>query len=330
MEIVFLGDNAEEIEDHPLSLKQANEWLQDMNQYLIEHLETKEYPYKIYDYDQVIFENSIELPIVDTFTLVSEIAKELSELEGEDGQKFREYLLPKLGIDVPQIEEIKKTETTMIEEKKIVESDLKELPHAKRKKSFLLLVVGVILIVIGVFVLLGMRSRPPTYEELIKQENYQEAGKVYPKKIGAIEQHIYDTILDNRTTKTTNQLQTFNKAYPTTFGTFDLAIFNKKYNEAITAYELNRKKFESDNERMILVGYAYLKEDKLTEAQAISKQTQSTELDKKIYSYQQLQKAIEEKNKELKELEKDGSKNRDQAEKVASEKFDLQEQLLNL
>ena len=81
---------------------------------------------------------------------------------------------------------------------------------------------------------------------------------------------------------------------------------------------------------MVLVGYSYLKEEQLDEAKKVIESLKSVELEKKIYDYEQLKRLIDEKDKELKELEKGGSKNREKAEEVAAEKFDLLEQLVNL
>ncbi|OOG23306.1 hypothetical protein BZK37_17775 [Enterococcus casseliflavus] len=95
-------------------------------------------------------------------------------------------------------------------------------------------------------------------------------------------------------------------------------------------FEDNRSVFQEENVRLLFVGYAYLKTDQLSQAKQINASIHQIELEKKIYLYEQLTRSIAEKEKELKELEKGGYKNREQAEKVANEKFELQEQLQNL
>lgn len=169
-----------------------------------------------------------------------------------------------------------------------------------------------------------------SYDELIKKGYYLEAGKEYPNKKKAIEQILYDQTVDSKNSKTKETLIQFQEVYPTAYGEFDLSILDNDYSKALKEYETNKKTFEGNQDRLVLVGYCYLKEDKLDDAKTIVDKTNSTELERYVYKYEQLQSEITTLEKQLKELKKDPVGNRDDIEKSMNELFDAKEELLNL
>lgn len=321
MDFLFVELDNEELPNEPLPLKNANAFLQDLNEYLKEKQEIKEYPFElIYDGD-VLYKSSIRLPVESSFSLREIIESELESLQNKEATDFLKWLQP-------FFDEQTESEQVRPRPKKKKSTSKPNLSLTNRKVIFFVL----LLIGVGLFALFRPSSgeEKPSYTELISSKDYLVAGKEYPKKHVDIEQTIYESILEKRTDTKISQLKQFNDKYPTVFGNFDLAIFNKEYEIAIKYFEDDPSEFKNDKERMVLVGYSYLKEDRVIEAKEISGTLKSIELEKKIYDYEKLKGLIEEKEKELKELEKGGSKNREKAEEVAAEKFDLQEQLVNL
>lgn len=319
MEFLFVEPDSEEIPNEPLPLKNAAAYLQDLNEYMKDNQETKEYPFELIYEGDILYKSSIKLPGEEKFSLQDLIESELKSLNNKEASDFLGWLQPFFE------EQLKdKTET-----KKQIKKEKPNLSNLQRKVIFfaLIAVIGV-----GLFSLFRPSNgeEKTGYNELISTKEYLAAGKEYPKRHEDIEQAIYESILEKRSDDKIKQLEKFNSKYPTVFGSFDLAIFNKDYDEAIKSFEDNTSDFQNDKERMVLVGYSYLKEEQLDEAKKVSESLKSVELEKKIYDYEQLKRLIDEKDKELKELEKGGSKNREKAEEVAAEKFDLLEQLVNL
>lgn len=320
MDFLFVEPDNEELPNEPLPLKNANAFLQDLNEYLKEKQEVKEYPFElIYDGD-VLYKSSIRLPVESSFSLREIIESELESLQNKEATDFLKWLQP-------FFDEQAASESINPKQQKI-----KSTPNLSDKKRKVVFFVLMLVIGVSLFTLFRPSNgeEKASYTELISSKDYLAAGKEYPKKHEDIEQNIYESILEKRTDDKIKHLKRFNDKYPTVFGNFDLAIFNKEYAEAITSFENDPSEFKNDKERMVLVGYSYLKEDRLDEAKKISGSLKSVELEKKIYDYQNLNRLIDEKEKELKDLEKGGSKNREKAEEVAAEKFDLQEQLVNL
>lgn len=170
----------------------------------------------------------------------------------------------------------------------------------------------------------------PTYSELMKKEYYLEAGKEYPEKQAAIEQVLYDKTVDSKNKKTKETLIQFQKVYPTPFGTFDLAILESDYGKALKEYEREKEDFKGNQDRLVLVGYCYLKTDQLAEAKTIVDETKSTELERYVYKYEQKQDEIKSLEKTLTDLRKNPVDNKDEIEKTMNALFDAKEELLNL
>lgn len=215
-----------------------------------------------------------------------------------------------------------------------------QLPKKPRKKIRISKKAGIVVSVFFLCLLLsvlGLKFVPPllaeqtpSFETLLKDGKYLEAGKTFPSQQEDIEQTLYEQALETQNTQAKKELALFQSKYPTTFGEFDLAILNKNYEEALQLYKKSEKEFNKDNDRMTLVGYCYLKKDLPKEAKEISIDTKSVELEKYVYQYEQYMAQINEYEKQLTELKKDPVKNRDAIEKTLNDLFDIKEELVNL
>lgn len=362
MKFIFIEANIEEVPCDEMELEGALLFLDDLTMYLKECQQQNIYTYRLLEDDKPVYEGTLNLP-QDDFRFYEQIRQQVLAIEDPNTRQFWDYLEPLLLASSSRLKDERahflcqeeqqshlstderndsnekhydSEEHDSIEEDGRNEDELEPVPQGivvtKRFLVFFvagILTIGVLAISIKV-VPSFMQDRTPSYQQLLSQEKYVKAGKLYPEKTKAIEEILYQKVLDNRSDQTMKKLLRFNQSYETLFGTFDLAIFQKNYSEAISVYEGDESSFENKEDRLLLVGYAYLKEEKVKQAETISSGLKSRELEKKLFKYNQLKQAISEKEAELKELEKGGSKNREQAEKVANERFDLQEQLLNI
>ncbi|GAB7306641.1 hypothetical protein [Enterococcus gallinarum] len=329
-------ENMEVAIGRPIPLEKALELLNRENRVAKETEAAMYFTYSISEDESELLQGELTFPI-DNFDLFNEIQKDLLDTvdgESEDLQAFILYLeklFPKKKKRIPT----KKERTPKIEKKKKTRKKvMKKQSLISRKKIAIAFFCTVFL---TLTVVLGIKMVPqffadevPSYQELIDSKDYETAARTYPEKIDDIENYLYQKVLENKTDETMTSLKTFVEKNKTTFGAFDLDILNANYAEAINFYEKNKSSFSGDNSRLELAGYAYLKTDNLELAKDICDQTSSLALEEKIFTYEQLKQAIDEKEKELEELAKGGSKNREKAESVAKEKFALKEELLNL
>lgn len=329
-------ENMEVAIGRPIPLEKALELLNRENRVAKETEAAMYFAYSISEDESELLQGELTFPI-DDFDLFNEIQKDLLDTvdgESEDLQEFILYLeklFPQKKKRIPT----KKERTPKLEKKK------KTRKKAMKKQSSIpIKKIGIAFfctVFLTLTVVLGIKMVPqffaeevPSYQELIDSKDYETAVRTYPEKVDDIENYLYQKVLENKTDETMTSLKTFVEKNKTTFGAFDLAILNANYAEVINSYEKNTSSFSGDNSRLELAGYAYLKTDNLELAKDICDQTSSLALEEKIFTYEQLKQAIDEKDKELEELAKGGSKNREKAESVAKEKFALKEELLNL
>lgn len=329
MEFLFMPSETEDLPNEPISLSQATDYLKDFNTYLQGEI-PKTYAFQICLDGESCYKGSVILPVETEFSLYEEIKDQLQALQSEEANQLLRFLTPYFQEKDEKIE----SPECSVEEKAQQSEKEESIPRNAAKSWMKKGIIGLIsLFLVGGLLYWGYyHFFPPTpsLDRLLETQAYLEAGKHYPNKHVAIERQIYNELLDQRSDKKIDQLEAFQETYPTVFGAFDLAMFTHAYNQAITVFEDNRSVFQEENVRLLFVGYAYLKTDQLSQAKQINASIHQIELEKKIYLYEQLTRSIAEKEKELKELEKGGYKNREQAEKVANEKFELQEQLQNL
>lgn len=293
----------------------------------------------IYEEDE-IYQSTISFP-KENFNLFQSIEQDMLDLNnGTLNQETEEFLMFLAKIFPKNIVKLTNNDIKEYEPKQVIEKPkkVKKTRQPINQKLVAKILVSVVLFfVVGFGVVYSVqhfsRAEKPkevTYDTLIEEQQYLEAGKKYPKKIEAIENLLYEKAITSKKQEALDTLSDFNTSYPTIFGEFDLGIVINDYKQALETYEKNSDAFKKEQERLTLVGYCYLKENNLDKAKEISKTIDSVELEKKIFEYTQLSIEIEELEKQLSELEKGGSKNKDQAQKIAEQKFDLMEKRLNL
>ncbi|MBE9855096.1 hypothetical protein G8B32_10745 [Enterococcus faecalis] len=333
----FVSSEMEEVPNEQIPLSKVNDYLKDLNDYL-QGEEQKGYPFQLKtEEEEVFYSGYLYLPTEkEGFSLYDEINKQLEEIHSEEAKQLADFLkayfVSMSSNKDEKKEKEEKEEKELFEEEK--ESETKELSNQKMKRrinrKFSIVVVVVLFFSCMASISYVHFMKKTSFKTLIQTEEYIKAGENYPDKVNEIEQMLYMSILEKQTAQKIKTLKQFTKKFSTTFGSFDVSIFEKDYSSAIQSYEAKKGSFINDTERLTLVGYAYLKEEAINEAQTIQKQISSIELEEKIFRYEQLTQAIEEKEAELEKLSKEGSKKREQAEKVANEKFKLKEELQNL
>ena len=89
-------------------------------------------------------------------------------------------------------------------------------------------------------------------------------------------------------------------------------------------------RFESDEIRLNLVGYAYLKENKLDKAKAIAEKVEDVELSKKIASYEVYQQQLTEKEKSIEGVKPTNESELKKYNQTLDEIYELKQKIANL
>lgn len=340
--------------DRPLELSRGLELLEKKNQEALETKQTMLCSYELTYQGKVIYQSSLEFPI-ENFDLFEQIKSDLTQVSANetDVQEFIIFLAPFF----PKKKGNKGNNKANPFRREPIKSETKDTPPTSNlfkssnenedkqvKKSRKPLPIKKIVITTAAFLFVGillffsanfiksktLADKTPSYSELIKQKEYDKAVKFYPDSKENIEELLNQQALEKKSIETLSQLKEFDGQFPTVFGSFDIAILEADYRQAISTFEGNKNKFKHDTNRLILVGYSYLKLEQLEPVKVIIQETQSIELEKKLFQYEQLTIEINELEQELIELEKGGSKNKAKAEEVINKKFKLQEERLNL
>lgn len=200
------------------------------------------------------------------------------------------------------------------------------------KKIGVALLIIVLLFGGGITFAKAFHEKKPTqqtFEQLLEKNDYEGAVTAYPKKVDEVENTLF-LLVQNEGRTHLDELVSFQKKYPTEQGAFDIALFNYDYEEGISVYESNESLFKKDETRQLLVGYAYLKENKLEKSEEIQKKLASPELEKFIRQYKQFTLVIEEKEKEIAELQKKPSENKEKIEKAIEALYEAKQSLAEL
>lgn len=168
-------------------------------------------------------------------------------------------------------------------------------------------------------------------EQLLEKEAYQEAIRVYPKKKVQIEDAIFQMLIaqkpENRKIKV---LKDFQKSYATKQGQLDLAFLNAEYVSMIDLYEKDRAVFRKDDLRLSLIGYAYLKNGKISQAKELAEEVQDSALAKKIASYELYTQQLSEKEAKVKETKPTNESELKQYNQTLDEIYELKQKIKNL
>ncbi|MGL9928649.1 MULTISPECIES: hypothetical protein [Enterococcus] len=276
---------------------------------------------------QVVYESSLVFPVED-FSLYGTIVKEVEEQEfnsEEEKEAFLEWLSKTFNV-----KKEKKKATNRPKKEKIKKEKQRQIPRMNKRIAIVFFVVlFFICSAVGIFVYATTPEKRVSYEELVRQEKFIEAGKEYPDKQQEVENLIFKKIQSEEKPEL-GQLRAYNKEIPTTQGDFDLAMLTYDYGKSTGIYEKEKDQFKNDHSRLPLVGYAYLKEQKLKAAKEISEQTTSPELEKYILEYEQFQLIIQEKEKQIKELQKKPTENKKKIEQAINELYEAKEKLNKL
>lgn len=275
----------------------------------------------------VVYESSLVFPVED-FSLYGTIAKEVEEQEfnsEEEKEAFLEWLSKTFNV-----KKEKKKATNRPKKEKIKKEKQRQIPRMNKRIAIVFFVVlFFICSAVGIFVYATTPEKRVSYEELVRQEKFIEAGKEYPDKQQEVENLIFKKIQSEEKPEL-GKLRAYNKEIPTTQGDFDLAMLTYDYGKSTGIYEKEKDQFKNDHSRLPLVGYAYLKEQKLKAAKEISEQTTSPELEKYILEYEQFQLIIQEKEKQIKELQKKPTENKKKIEQAINELYEAKEKLNQL
>ncbi|WP_300122205.1 hypothetical protein [uncultured Enterococcus sp.] len=115
-----------------------------------------------------------------------------------------------------------------------------------------------------------MVETKPSYEELLKKNEYLQAASLYPDKLEQIEWLISEN-------QDISNLKKFQKKYPTIQGDFDLTFYQKKWQKVVSFQSI-----ELDTQRQIKLAFAYIRLDRIEEAEIVAKHLSSKALNKEI------------------------------------------------
>ncbi|MBK1962930.1 hypothetical protein D8X92_13640 [Listeria ivanovii] len=110
-----------------------------------------------------------------------------------------------------------------------------------------------------------------SYQDLKKQKEYKKMAKEYPKKFWSWE----ETQVENLKTET---LMTVYEEYPDPAIAFDIAFLGKAYNKVIKMYQDYPEKLRMNNTRYSFLGFSYIQENQLEEAEKMVSKSNSKAL----------------------------------------------------
>lgn len=319
-----------------MSLKEANRMLFKKNEEVdMEGIDVT-FHYELIQDERVVLRSQLSLPVFDFdwWELLEEFLFEKGASE-EIVNQFSESFKNSLE-DVPEIKTVKpKKEKKPKRKKERIPIEKVQKKKTPTKWPYYL---GMVFVSLALLVVLGFgvnqvfftEGQTMTYEELIDQQQFEEAYQLYPKEQQQTETFFYYYALDNRSEATLRRFRDFHEENETTFGSFDLAILQNNYSGAVSAYEEQTEAFSNDPERLAIVGYCYLKVGELDEAKQINTQINSIELEKKIVLYEQLTLQIQASEKEIEALQEEATLDREELEQQLNDLFDLKEERLNL
>lgn len=139
------------------------------------------------------------------------------------------------------------------------------------------------------------------FDQMLEQSYFHEAAQHDPQKVDEIEKYI---LINN-----TKELEEFVDENQTTFGNMDLFFIKKEY-ELVTKFYEDKPNLKYDEDRLSMVGYSYLKQGNINNANKINKGINDTVLTNKIVDYEKYSSDIDYlkeqlKNEKMKEKDKE-------------------------
>lgn len=152
-------------------------------------------------------------------------------------------------------------------------------PKIKLSKKIILIwvcICSALLLVTTYFVLAptfeskNQSKEEPTLAYYLKKKDYLKAAEKFPSEIYEIEK----TLVKN---KDFDQLESFEKKYPTVVGAFDLAFYKKEWDKVVKS-DIDSLNFE----RKVMLTHAFIMLDWLEDAEIFNKRIKSKELSLEI------------------------------------------------
>lgn len=185
---------------------------------------------------------------------------------------------------------------------------------SKYKRALIVFGAAVLLVVGAVgsyrFFFSPKAAPQPSYQTLVRNEKYLQAGQAYPEKRAAIEAVLV-------TDGTTSDLAKFQSKYPSANGKFDLAYARKKYQAVISASQkatmsrvrksklavayLKTKQFEqaeivnrdlNDQDLQSLIAIGYIQTGQFDQAKRLNAELKNKTIDQAIHTGETYQKAV--------------------------------------
>lgn len=339
MTVFFIFDQIENMEvptGKPIQIEKALQILNRQNDRCLNEEWKASCAYSIQLNEGIIYSSSLKFPY-ESFSLYTIIESEMKESSdiGENEEQFLNWLQGVTG------EPIKAKKEKIVKEKKLkepkgpkekkqkIQKEPREPRHIKLNPKLIIGGVGLVLIVTIAIAATLFFNQKPTYSDLMKKQDYLTAGKLYPEKVEEIENEIFNSVSANGS-EAIQDLKDFNKVHKSILGTFDLAVIEHDFTRAIEIFEKDKKAFSNLKNRLILVGYSYLKQGDLKKAEEINQEINSTELEQYIYKFNQLTLFIKEKEKDIEQMQKDPIKNQQAIEKAIDSLFEAKDNLENL
>lgn len=283
------------------------------------------------------FKNEVEMELLDFFEANKHKQRKIHDNPDNHEDKVDQRITQE--IPVPTIEQSESRVSKRVT-KKNTKSVMQKVNTFNLKVTvlvaFIFLLFGVGYIVISNVVSVNSQVKEEkvvvSLEALLKEKKYFEAAKQYEDNLNEIENELFQTIINGESDKTitVETLSKFQKKYPTTNGAFDLAFLKGKYEDMIEYYLNHKYRFESDEIRLNLVGYAYLKKNKLDKAKAIAEKVEDVELSKKIASYEVYQQQLTEKEKSIEGVKPTNESELKKYNQTLDEIYELKQKIANL
>lgn len=287
--------------------------------------------------DEGIFRDSIVFGNQESKNIVFLVQRSLETTFSDLPNQEKEELLLLIEQELTKKEERPSENSLLdskIEEMKPSKKQTKSKSEKKRSvklnKKLIMGLISFVSLVVVAYAVVSFANTPesnkPTLQEYLTRKEFLKAGKDYPKEAKSIESELFE-LIRTEDKSYLDELKQFNTQYPTIQGNFDLAMFDYDYEKALSFYTKNSSEFEQDNERLALVGYAYLKTTKIDDAKKLLKKCNDAELEKLILQYEQAQKIINEKQKEIEELQKKPTENKEKIEQAIEELYQAKAKL---
>ncbi|MBC1922993.1 hypothetical protein [Listeria grayi] len=257
--------------------------------------------YRLLSAGKTVYESVLRFPY-DSFDFLAILQEELA------GKKQGEALLAWIEEEIQPTKRRNRQETTRSpKKKKTIDQSRKRL-----SKRWLIGITAFLVVcimgVLGVLFLKQPAKQAPSLDTLLNKKEYVAAAKAYPDKKEGIANQLLEEAMKG-TTKGVQEYKQFLSQINLPFSTFDTAVLNHDFRATIAAYEKQQAVIQKSDKRMVILGYAYLKDKQVDKAKKIANQFAHVDLEKRVAQWEQLQLAIQNRQAAIKKLQKHPIKN---------------------